>query len=634
MRRFLLLALAALAIAIAMAGCPASKGDPKIILFGEQIELDPIWFTEVADDGDYRTQQFAVCGSANTFILRLDTASTPNGWDYTFLLGPNHDLRGCKDTPWSDCTGHGRHLGFQLSDLSRFSIEGISVGPTEIWNGYDVTCRGVADRSVHPEDLVASTTSGPRFRATLRMLRVGGSSPLFVASGNPNTRFGAAASFSDPTLGIGMEAGGPQGRIAHAGGLGTSGAPVATIFELDPHTLTLAPATDGLGTAVAGLSASLLAIEGAPQIGFSGGADAAGAVVDDLWLYATNGGIARTVTIDEGGRVFHGTTAIRRPDGWWLAFFGGGGGVIWPSPAIEGAPLTARAVVFIPPDVGQPAWNNLTCTEDTCKTLDAPGIVTGHSGHAAWTRIGEDVFLLGGADATGAATNTRHLWHSSSGHFSVSGLLPAPLLGGAAATADATVTPDVGGSTVLAGGIDCDLATCVSSPDTDATWITDPDAPGAPSAMSVPRVFATATSLRDRTVLLAGGVTSWPAMIATSSLDRFLQEDPDGDVDSLDRPMVTSRWGHTATRLDATRTWIEGAVVLVGGAAPGEPAAEIFVPAYLCGGAGQLVPVSRVAGDPPIDPSSNPDAPVFCDVDRGPETITNPRNKALHVPPS
>src|SRR5438067_1945666 len=48
--------------------------------------------------------------------------------------------------------------------------------------------------------------------------------------------------------------------------------------------------------------------------------------------------------------------------------------------------------------------------------------------------------------------------------------------------------------------------------------------------------------------------------------------------------LLAPRFGHTATRLEETGTWLDGSVLITGGADPDGtfPPAELFVPAFAC----------------------------------------------------
>jgi hypothetical protein len=67
--------------------------------------------------------------------------------------------------------------------------------------------------------------------------------------------------------------------------------------------------------------------------------------------------------------------------------------------------------------------------------------------------------------------------------------------------------------------------------------------------------------------------------------------------------------GMRAARIDGSATWLNGAVVIVGGSPVAGP--EIFVPAYACDENGE--PVSAHTVD-------------FCDVDRRSEKPDDPRD--------
>lgn len=647
MKRAALLLLASAVLAVGAAGCP-SKDSGRTIRVDDRIELEPIWLSDLPANADTFDQQAAVCGSGvnQTFVLRLDTAATPNGWDRNILIGGNHDLVGCGDTPWSSCSPNGRNFEFRLSGLSRVALEGISVDPTGIWDRYDVVCRGVADAAVRPADI---QIEGGVFVVTLRMAAVGASNPL---RGGPAVRWAAAVSLSDPTTSVGMEAAGPRGRVVIAGGLDTSGQIVAGIHEFDPATLTFAQ-TAVLTTAVAGLAGSLLEIEGVPNAVFTGGAGSDGLAVDNLAAYETGTGL----TVEEelfpfGNRVFHETVTVPDPDADHrnLALVGGAYQVDWDDNRLfeSGGTLPTRPSVWVPEGGQPPSWASAG-SDPVFYNPDAAGDALAHNGYAGILRVGDRVLLASGGEGDTidttplAPSDVVDAWDPSTGTFENTGLPVWRAMGMVAAVVDTSQTADLTGRALFAGGIECSFeGDCTTAASTARVGS------GAAISLRVPRAFARATTLRDRRVLITGGVSTWPAeqvlpLEAYHQAEQDFLFEPRPRGDSCDplaggaacAELLRARHGHTATRLDGTRTWLDGAVLLVGGIDPlvPGPAAELYVPAYRCGGIGNLQPLAP-DGDGLIDPSSSDLGLLLCDRGRGPEPITNPRTGEIHRPPS
>jgi hypothetical protein len=588
------------------------------------------------------------CDDVQTWLLKVDTAGGPS-WSYTLLFDAAHEIYGCGGTA-APCNPAPALYGMDLLGAKKVELEGLTAMPS-VWvattstsAGLQVVCRGIADASVIPGSIAiasASPTPAPQPTAVpvdvtvhLQVMRVGASNTVFGTL-PPDRLWAAAASLSSARFGFDDG----QGRILLAGGSPDSSAanPQAGMYSFSPQTLTFSSAGT-LSSARAGLSATATLFGGQPAVVFAGGGGGA------------NGSVASTdVDVVFADGTIH-PMALPQPRSYHSAVYLDGGGAAPVIAIAGGAHLVGGTPVaqWTSPgdttmEVIVPAGSGSTvCGGDgtTCGLAAS----TGGRGLAAVERISgvpDSLFIGGGtgANATWETAPSSTLIPSSTSPLT--GALP--YIASATAVIDSAGNPDLDGKPLIFGGSSGDDPFANASVSTVSQFRGSSVALLA-TTLNPKRAFLTATTLRDHTILLAGGMntTNGTNHPATSTLERFRPQfvtagnTQTGVVEALPGgpALVAARFAHTATRIEGSRTWLDGAVLIAGGAQSSSTLPELFVPSYKCDSAGQPVSEAVTSTGIPLalDPGSNPALPQPCDRGRVKEPITDPVSGASFLP--
>lgn len=606
------------------------------------------------------------CPATESWLVRLD--ETGDGtWEYSLLFNSDFsELYGCGGAgPCPDLA-----LGLTIDSApARAMLEGLTIAPADYvaaTSGIDVTCRGIADTAVVPGDILTTDvfgasptpTAGPepttvpgwKHTFTLRMLTVGNSNPLPYVAGAPapeDLRFGAAASFSSTEFDIGIGATATNGLVVFAGGVSEEGTGAAalhdTVYFFDPRTLSFTQNATPLSDARTGLSATLIDNAGRPAVVFVGGASdpvaASQSTAIDV-IYPDGALVSRALTT---ARAFHAAAYVPGKNAILIAggegyepdadAFAGGALNTWEYFLAQGESTTGclgGAAAGMHGEACATGGGNMSANRSRHTAVYFPGATT-------------DRVLLGGGASGATAINAADLFRpenaGGAGDFGATGsLYDSAMFSGGARLTNSGV-PELE-TPLLFGGLGT-YATKESSQagnyrDTVSGLIAS-FSPARP--MLNQRGALQATALRDKTILLAGGADDGYVGLATESVERFV---PTGDAGLGDfrgidvvgtscsagvgcASLLVPRFGHTATRLEMTRTWLDGAVLIIGGGSAAGPPAELFVPAITCDPADHVTPVSPVT-HVPAEPLSNATLPALCDRDRAGGQITDPSN--------
>lgn len=587
------------------------------------------------------------CPGTQSWLVRLD--ETGDGtWEYSLLFNSDFSaLYGCSTGECADL-----RLGLTMTTPpARAMLEGLTIAPdlyAAATGGIDVTCRGIADTAVAAGDITTEALPTPtglpdpgpeptaipasRHTLTFRMLTVGNSNPLpYVAAGPApaDLRFGAGASFSNRRFDIGMAGESGAGIAVFAGGVSNGGVPSASVWEFDPRTLVFTSAA-GLGLARAGLTATAFQDAAGPAIVFAGGAAEGQLKTTNVDVYRPDASVAPFTLA--AARAFHAAALLPR-DAAGPAIVLAGGGEFTVLTQTYGAGTLDSFDWFKPAGTTIGGCSVIQGDSGICPGTATMGASRMRAGGAYYLSGTGRLWLYGGADDTTQLGSWTEL--DAAGSF-LSDQQPVP-----ARVASASVYLSATGSTgindvpILIGGHETRLG------DSAADWAAKQVGGGVTEFTEKPtlkRGTSTAAELRDKTALLIGGKDTG-ALGGIAPLER-LEPTTAGDgllFEFLPVPGATCtsatgvgcaaltepRWGHTSIRLDATDTWLDGAVLIVGGGADTGVPAELFVPALTCDPADHLTPVSPVT-HVPVEPLTNATLPALCDRDRAGEPITAP----------
>lgn len=609
------------------------------------------------------------CAGAQSYVVSIDTNGT-GVWRYSLLFDATRTaLYGCPDAQ-TMCPA-GTTLTSEIGSIERVMIEGLSVLPSAYSTSsgaIDVICRGVADASIVPAsiELTVSTatpepTNTPTYATTrtfavqVQLLRIGAGNELPFGGGAapPQTRFGAAASYSDPQHDIGIGALGPRGRIALAGGVTSTGALPGEIWEFDPATLsfTMTPATlTSGGTGLAGLSATAFA-HGAgetPAILFAGGSAGATPQGRVAMTLQYGGGLARLLTTaGGGGRSFHGAAYLERgASDPAIALIGG----VDFDTSTQTVGTTARASYeyFVPPTsvlAGNCPAAATTEGAFCTPTANILAVARGYFANIPISEGGAPKVWIGGGTATNLALSSAETFDGGGdGSFTIDELIGASAAGGAGAVLESSGQAGLDGLAIMVGGFTSPNGMQARS----AAYYRLAGGGGTGTSplpnLKHARGGLRATTLRDRTILLSGGrndvaapadltngipTVEFLVPVTGAGLAEFRFGPRPGDATCAPAgstgqgcaTLLAPRWGHSATRLNQTQTWLDGAVLIAGGGGTADSSTELFIPAYACDGSN--LPVSPSTGEP-AELLSNAAFPALCDLGRIAQPITNP----------
>jgi len=593
------------------------------------------------------------CAGAGSYLLSIDT----NGagvFQYQLLFNSTRTaLHGC-GTPAEECPA-GTGLGAELPAISRVMVEGLSVTPAFYLTSsgaIDVVCRGIADEVIVPgsitfEALAPTPTPAAlpsyadtgRFTINVKMLEVGASNPLPIGTGIVPTqrRFGAAASLSVPEHNIGI--GAPAGHVAIAGGIESGGTLPDQIWEFDPQTLSFSQSVSTLtmdGVGRVGLSATTyVGPGGEPTILFAGGSSAAALQTADAVSWQPTTSFHHTMGV---ARSFHGAAYLQRAIPVIVLL--GGANFEDATQSLGGGELSDYAY-FAPPSAALPPPCQIVPTANGTFCDPSNNLLTAARGFGATIPFVEGgapkVWFAGGAAGGSSRVEAEPFLGASTGAFDSSNALAAAAAGGAGAVLTSSGQPGINNYPLLFGGLEAPGAAIGRN----LAFIRT----GAGSAtqlsnnMKIPRGALSAVTLRDRTVLLVGGRDDGALVDGIAPLEVFVPNaspidlgefrfvaTPGGACDTTGvsttgcPALVTPRWGQTATRLEETWTWLDGAVLIAGGGQPSTSGAELFVPAYRCQDDSPVTPLTGEAAEV----LSNPTLPALCDLGRIAVSITNP----------
>ncbi len=669
LRAWLAIALA-LAAVYAGSACDRPKERRYLAGGGTKLVFDlryPPLVSSTAGDAPTVT-----CGGTRSWLLRLD-AEADGVWERTLLFNSARNaIYGCGD-PRERCDDF--QLRFDIGPVQRAILEGLDVEPEDFADGgVNVVCRGIADGPVRGEDLRESPLPTPtpasgsapsnlptrEIAVTLRMLRVGESNALpFEGPSPPNVRYGAAASYSSRRFGIGMGTAetDPRGAVLFAGGVISSGG-TATIPDevwlFRPQTLTWSTAGLSLPNAGATMTATLYPDQGAePAVLLLGGARSASILQSaTASAFRYNGGDLEppivsipTPVLAQAYHTAHLVPRAPADGGPIVVLFGG----IDFNPVNQDPQLgnfRDAFQVFVPPGSSYPPCtvsgpffcSSLTGTQtcllnaDRC-LLPARG---SHVGIYYEPTAGLSAVLVSGGRVQGGTSYSAQVSHySGEDYFGANSTQPDELSESMAAVVTTSGDSTIDRRPIVMGGR---TSNAVSSAYYFAADLTIQPLP----PLRVARSTGSAVALRDRTILVLGGRSGFPSTSSFDSVERFvpLPGAPHGRFEFLSTLRSTScttagsdpgdcarliarRHGQQSVALEGTQTWLDGAVLVIGGAEPQTtslPSTELFVPAYDCIGTEPASPGTNEDAEA----SSNVTLPALCDRGRAAEPLTDP----------
>ena len=607
--RSALLALLAATIAVGVAACRKSHTTTVVHDFHLAVSFrSPVTGKYTA--ADVTDPVAGVCGGTRSWLLSFDPSGA-GPYTKRFLMGLSGQLFGCGGGV-APCAGSS--IATTISSQARVMVEGLSVTTS----GYlgskdDVVCRGVADPSIDATSLQALSPTSLAVRFDL--LRVGDFDGMFAAGG-PAPRYGAATlEIPEPvtarttTGGIVVVGGGDDGPDPR----GSNGSPsdlYSTIWLFDPRTLSFSSAAT-LSVARDYLTATAYWAGTVPTVLFAGG--------------QTNAPSARVESYVVGSSSTATMTPLLTSRAAPLAVY---------LPSL--APSGAQAVVFIG-----------GCDQDG-DNFDAPSATLRgnweiYSPIANTTKPGPVPFYLlddgpvasicyGAGGLTVGTAGQPLIWFSTGYVDTASNTVAGRVLDATWWTIDLRTTPGTYGKgkprhpgaprrsaasvTIGTEGI----AVFGGSPNFGGNYYDGLDdwfyyrpglgavAPGIKAMSEVGgRDSAAAAQLLDGRIVVAGG-TNDTHVGGTATVD--VLEPPSAPTPAVFStgwtfaqgaraapPMSEARFGHTVTRVDGTRSWLNGSLLVVGlGSGGSNGAPELFVPAYECGGANGDEPIRLTDG--------------------------------------
>lgn len=556
-----------------------------------------------------------VCADAQSFLLTLDldTAGAVSP-DYRFLFGLDGTLYGCGNGACSS-----QNVAKSLSAPHRVIVEGINVAPGDYsaTSAFDVVCRGVADDTIpmgqissvaHPTPSAAPSPSDVlalSVSVTVPILRIGAVNGTFANDGPSSIEVMAAPLGTPPSVRT------PDGgKIAAAGGETPYS---TTIYLFDPRSIGFSAPASMSTIRFVGSATGVVDSGGRAAVVFAGGMDlGSGPASLEIWDGSSPG--TRVLPLI-GGKIRYYHSAVFVPTHQEQ-------GGTYPVVALLGgeddAGYTPSYEFFYPrtpPDLSGCASGSASGSAGVCRP--SGGTAMGDGGHALavsgglMTPAGYRVFVGPGDSPSGFIGNGFLFDPETQTYSTISGVGPATF-GAATVSLSSNLLAYFGGGT--ASGPSSSWFLVRGSTGTQAAGI---------GSMKLARPAPLAVLLADSRVFIAGGNVAFEEFIPnavsmTSGSFSFLAAPPSGVCTTGSEAGCvrsrTARASYVAVKIDGSRTWLNGAIVLAGDA----PHAEIYVPAYNCAG---TVPV-RVSDDAPIS------AVDFCDRLRARQPLTNPESPA------
>lgn len=557
-----------------------------------------------------------VCSGAKATLVSLDTDGD-SGFEYRFLFDAGgNELWGCGDD--APCTGP---IDGELPVPRRVMIEGITVSPNEYGDRrHDVACRGMADAKNGMGAILSPPLAFPGLEdathAVVPMLRVGAFNGLF--STEMPAGFGVAASLlvapGDREDVLGDLRVSTGGIVVAAGGSDLANTLDAHtgVWEFHPWEIAYElVATMNTGHTY-GDAQPFLDADGQPHVLFVGGIGTAGRAVLRADSYSR--GIPVTQPHAQSGeRYFPGVAPVETAEGPAIAVLNG----CW-GPTGAHTAYQHDFEVFYP--IAAPAG---------CANQGSPGFCTKNTGVSIEGRCQAGILPLEDGRIW-FATGVRDDNQMSDYTYVFDETAQQPFLQLDNLQTPVRLAPSVpfGEDRVaLFGGF-------VSAPGqadatTDRWTILHPDEGAlAEGRLLTRRGYMTATMLLDGRVLVAGGFETGVGFLDTAEIVERATEELGGQAEWIApaghstcdpgvdcERMSEIKYGHAATRIEGSATWLEGAVLLSGGTTSPAGTSELFVPAYHCDG---TRPVNR------LDGARVPDVEL-CDRLRDPPAITDPR---------
>lgn len=606
--------LAAVALGLAFgvaAGCTGGAG--KVV---SATQIDVQFRTPINESG-----ATAFCQGSRSLVLALDSAGGQSeSWDRIFVLGvDDQTLYGCGRDPdgrLERCASD--EIQAKIESPDRVLAEWLDVPPQEYEREPgNVVCRGMYDVATGMGERSTHDDGGVRtLSLTILLLRVGDTNHLHDLGGatSPRGVWMAASPIVHPNdlaTVFGAQRDPEGGLVAVAGGQLASGEVSSEIHVFEPHDIAFQREGD-LPAPAAGLTANSISLAAAKSyVVFAGGWDASLTAQDTAaaFDYTENASEVMPFTLIRP-RAHH--SAIRleeigNPSRNAIGLYGGCDQNLT-VPTIGGVPGAGAEVFHLVE----------TSPEASCVSA-GPGYLCSSSPPGV-DQIPRCFMAAGPFRSTVDPAVTLRGWlaggftggstlASGSDRYEVQtdGTHTQPAAGTAAylPLAGAATVPLPGDQLAVIGGLTEGLTSSRALLYVSAT---DPAVVSTGGVLQTGRVFLTATLLFDGSILVTGGVEedgapenlveigrmsssgamvfSYPMKIGGAACDTGAEP---GCVALQD-----ARFGHTATRIEGTSTWLNGAVLITGGSGDAEP--EIYVPAYECDESKGLDPVVILGG--------------------------------------
>ena len=604
------------------------------------------------------------CG-IGAWLLRVDTANHAT-WDWTLLFDNSlTHVYGAGGAAQSMSATTGFGLDFRRA--VRVEVERLSHDAPVIVAGssnVDVLCRGIADAYENAGAIAITTPTsvGPQPSPTrapvavsvyIDMLRVGASNPVHTDGSIPQLLYPAAASLTSVRDGIGTGATqtDPRGEVLIAGGEATGQVFRKTVWHWSPRNQLLEAEQTGaaLSAGRAGLVATTIDDPGAAVL-FAGGYGSTPST-NAIDIVRADGIPDASPPTMLGNHAFSSVAYLPRGGHPAVVIAGGvdylsGSTAQWTS-----GTASAQIEVLAPPG------------SDACTTIDPakvtrcdPGSVALNVNRGLPTAAGfaaadgDRVWFAGGYDPGDVAnppTTVEQLFANLSTSGDFSGVSTFDSYGGDAAVIDSSGVTALDHRPIMAGGLSGTLGPYGNSTRGVATLWTLA-ANGTTTKLGVTlakaRGLLRVVALRDRALWIGGGIDTGGTPQVQDAVEIYRPGTGSSNGVVLPAaPLFAPRFGFAAVPLQGTRTWLDGAVLVIGGVATegsnvvtiddSAPPAELWVPAYACNPDGTPRAQNGSPTQPPVVPLSNPTLPDSCDRARPLTSITDPRTGGNVVVP-